>query len=706
MQRRTAALFFIFTLLVASSFAATLTPFDVMRIRTVTSAVISPDGSRIAYTLSVPRNPLDKDDDGPAFSELHVVDTAGNTRPYITGEVNLTAVKWTPDGRGVSFLMKRGKDEFRSLYVIDLAGGEARRVLTHESDIAEYSWGPDGKRVAYLATEADAKKKKDLSKKGFTQLVYEESARPVKIWVATLGRDEARKPLPVEGSASDLQWSPTGTLLAFALAPTSLVDDSYTSRKVTIADANDGRIVGRVANPGKLGNLAWSPDAKSIAYISALDAHDDAAGRLMVVSATGGAIRELVPNYPGHVSDVAWRDAATVFYTGDEGVWTAIAEVSADGARKQTIVPPGSLGVNAFDLSRDGRAAALIVDTPQHPAEVYLWQRGGAAPKRLTNSNGWLGTYVLAPQEVVRYRARDGLEIEGLLIRPLNEQRGRRYPLIINVHGGPEAHYRNGWLTNYSSPGQVAAARGFAVFYPNYRGSTGRGVEFTRASYKDPAGKEFDDLVDAITHLAATGLVDKSKVGITGGSYGGYASGWAATRLTEHFAASVMFVGISNLASKWGTTDIPNEEFLVHAGRYPSDDWQFHLQRSPVYYARQSRTPTLILHGRDDPRVHVSQSLDLYRHLKQFGKAPVRLVLYPGEGHGNSRAASRVDYNLRMMQWFEHYLLGAGGAPPAYELTYELPKPEGGTTEATTAPKQEPQRQEELKKKNDPARQP
>jgi dipeptidyl aminopeptidase/acylaminoacyl peptidase len=273
----------------------------------------------------------------------------------------------------------------------------------------------------------------------------------------------------------------------------------------------------------------------------------------------------------------------------------------------------------------------------------------------------------------VRYRARDGLELEGLLIRPMDAQPGVRYPLILVAHGGPESHYSNGWLTSYSSPGQVAAARGFAVFYPNYRGSTGRGVAFSKLSQADAAGKEFDDLVDGVDHLVGMGLVERARVGITGGSYGGYASAWAATRYSDRFAASVMHVGISDNVSKFGTSDIPYELNLVHHRKWPWEDWTYFLERSPIYHVDKSRTPILILHGADDPRVHPGQSLELYRHLKVRTKTPVRLVLYPGEGHGNRRAASRLDYNLRLMQWMEHYLKGPGGAPPAPELSYEEP---------------------------------
>lgn len=271
----------------------------------------------------------------------------------------------------------------------------------------------------------------------------------------------------------------------------------------------------------------------------------------------------------------------------------------------------------------------------------------------------------------MRYRARDGLELEGILIRPLDAIPGRRYPLILAVHGGPESHMSNGWLTHYSNPGQVGAAQGFAVFYPNYRGSTGRGVAFSKLGQGDPAGAEFDDLVDTVDHLVSTGLVDPGRVGITGGSYGGCATAWASTFYTERFAAGVMFVGISDKISKLGTTDIANEEYLVHARKRPRENWQFFLERSPIYHATKSRTPLLILHGQEDPRVNPGQSLELYRYLKLHDNAPVRLVWYPGEEHGNRRAAARLDYNLRMMRWFRHYLQGDGGAAPDPDLEYQ-----------------------------------
>lgn len=648
---------------------------DVARLRAVTSAEIAPDGTRVAYLLAVPRAPM-KDEDGGAWTELHVVDREGNSRPYVTGEVNVSDLQWTPDGKSLSFLAKRGKDKHKSLYVIPVDGGEARNILKHGNDISSYSWSADGKRVAFIAEDEPSKKKKELKEKGFKQEIYEEEWDKSHVWIAT-PFEEGSKPRKLElpGIPSELHWGPVAARIAVALAPTPLIDDHYMRRKLYVYDADSGELVSSFQNPGKLGEVTWSPDGEHLAVLAAEDLNDPSEGRLMIAALADGLLRQPIPNYEGEFHSLVWQDPETVMYLSDEGVWSTLGEVRISGEQRKTHIPPGHAVLNRLSLSADGRCGAMLSSKPEHPSEVYLMCHGGTGMKRLTNSNPWLDEMKLAKQEVVEWTARDGLRLQGILIRPLNEEPGKRYPLILCVHGGPEAHDRMGWTTRYSDPGQVGAAMGFAVFYPNYRGSTGRGVAFSRMGQADYAGKEFDDLVDAVDHLVAMGLADKDKVGITGGSYGGFATAWASTYYSDRFAAGVMFVGLSNLISKYGTTDIPNEMYLVHGRKKLWDDWQWFLDRSPVYHVQKSKTPLLIVHGKDDPRVDRGQSMELYRQLKLLNQAPVRLVLYPGEGHGNRKAAARLDYNIRMMQWFAHYLKGPGGAPPEPDLDYGLEKP-------------------------------
>jgi dipeptidyl aminopeptidase/acylaminoacyl peptidase len=663
-----------FALVVACTVTAlaqeAFTPHHVAKIRTVATVAASPDGTEIAYVLAVPRIPF-QDEDGAAWTELHVVKADGQSRPYVTGAVNVAGVRWTTDGRGLAFLARRTGDSSRVLYVVPRDGGEAQRVLTHATDIAVYEFSPDGRQVAFVAREAPSTERQDLERRGFNQEIFEETLQPQRVWVAPIdgGTAGAARLVDLPGSASTLAWSPDGTRLVVLYAPTPLVDDDLMERRVHVIDPAAGTLVTKIDNPGKIGQVGWSPDGSTLALVSAVDINDPSEGRLMVVPATGGALRDLMPAYEAHVRAFAWQDNDTLVFMADEGVHSAIGEVRKDGTGRRTIVAPDGPVINAMDRASNG-AVALVAHTPSHPAEVFLLDAKATAPKRLTDNNPWLSPMRLARQEVVTFKARDGLELQGILVRPLDEQAGQRYPLILTVHGGPEARDTNGWVTSYANAGQVGAAQGFAVFYPNYRGSTGRGVAFSKLGQGDAAGKEFDDLVDAVDHLVDIGLIDRAKVGITGGSYGGYASAWGATYYTERFAAAVMFVGISNKVSKVGTTDIANEEYHVHALKRPWEDWQFVLERSPVYHAEKSRTPTLILHGTADPRVHPTQSLEFYRHLKLHGNTPVRLVRYPGEGHGNARAASRLDYNLRLMRWMTHYLKGPGGDPPPHELEY------------------------------------
>jgi dipeptidyl aminopeptidase/acylaminoacyl peptidase len=231
-------------------------------------------------------------------------------------------------------------------------------------------------------------------------------------------------------------------------------------------------------------------------------------------------------------------------------------------------------------------------------------------------------------------------------------------------------------------PPQVLAGRGYFVFLPNYRSSTGYGVEVIHTDHVgNPAGKEFDDIADGIDYLVEKGLVDPERVGLGGGSYGGYAAAWFSSYYTEKVKAVCMLVGISDLISKRGTTDIPYEELYVHSGRKLQDMWELALERSPLYYADKSKTAVLILGGQDDTRVDPSQSMEYYRQLKMAGNTPVRLVQYPGEGHGNQKQPGRADVLYRTLEWMDWYVKDGkplDGPMPALDLSdsygLQLPK--------------------------------
>jgi dipeptidyl aminopeptidase/acylaminoacyl peptidase len=650
-----------------TALATPLTLEDVNAIKQVVTVRMNPAGDRIAYLLQVPRE-IYVDDDGKPYRELHVTDLKGNSTPYVIGDVEITNIAWAADGKSMFFLAKRDEEaDFNSLYRIAMTGGEAELLFTHVNSISRVYPSPDGSVLAFTATEAPPEKSKELEEKGFKAVVYEESVLPSKVWMLDLETLEATvHDLP--GSASNFTWSSDGSRYAVAMAPTPLVDDSFTSRDIHVVDAARGKVQSKMGSVGKLGSFAFSPDGERIAYVGSVNINDPSAGRLYVASSSGGERRELVPEHLGHVSNLVWGDDGNVRWLGNRGVYTEWATGPIIGTQSPGPAPRSGPIVRAVHGNPGQDAVAAIADTPQHPPELYLL-RDGAEAVRLTHSNPFLSERELAKQEAITYKARDGLEIEAILIHPLTRVRGGN-PLVVMAHGGPESNFSNGWMTSYSKPGQVFAANGYAVVYPNYRGSTGRGIEFSKLDQHDYAEEEFNDLVDAKRHLVEEGLVDPDRVGITGGSYGGYASMWSASALTEEYAAAVAFVGISDHLSKFGTGDIPYEMYNAHALAWPWDDWMWLLKRSPIYHAGNTKTPLLIMGGDKDPRVDPGQSMEMYRFVKIRTDTPVRLVIYPGEVHGNHNTAAQYDYSLRLMRWMDHYLKGEGGEPPPYELDH------------------------------------
>lgn len=645
---------------------------DIPKIKSVLQSAVSPNGERIAYTRSLPRE-LYSDKNGKNYAELYLSDDKGNSRPFITGKVNVGSIEWSSDGKFVYFLAKFTGEKFTQLYRIPVNGGERQKVMgLKDTSISRYDISPDGKQVAILAMPAKDKSDKKLKELGFQAEVYEMGLKNKQLYVTNLAIEEKALKLDaydIKGYVSDMNWSATGEQLLVKTQPTALIDDSYTKAQWHVMNMADQKITLSIATEGKLGTAEFSYNGKHIAVIGAEDKHDPASGRLYLANAKTGEISNWLPNFAGHVSDIEWsHNSSKLNFIAQVGTESIVANIKPSSNKYKTQLKAGNIIASNLSVSDSDKTIVVKGHTAKHPNEIFMLR--GKKSTRISDSNPWLNDKKFAKQKSITIKARDGVEVGGILVYPLGYQKDKRYPLIMQVHGGPESHEKNGWVTSYSKPGQMGAARGYAVFYPNYRGSTGKGVEYSKLGQNDYAGKEFDDLVDMKNYLVEQGLVDSKRVGITGGSYGGYASAWAATKLTEHFAASVMFVGISNQLSKFGTTDISNEMHLVHARSYPWDKWQYYLERSPIYWVHQSKTPLLIMHGKDDPRVHPGQSMEMYRYMKVQGK-DVRLVYYPGEGHGNRKVAAQYDYSIRLMRWMDNYLMEGNTEMPDYKVAHK-----------------------------------
>lgn len=650
-------LFFAILLAPLPAFARPLTPEDVARMETAAQIAISPDGQHIAFTTVHMPDVTQGEEDGLARQELKLATGPEKERAFLPAEMHVDAVRFSPDGRVISFIWaeKGSKD---AVWGIPVDGGGHRKLAgLADSHVLDYRWSPDGETLYLLAEPEPEIASENARKAGFNAIVFEEEPRFNRMLAARSSEKPDLQPrlIPVPGQVSSLEITPDGREAIVQSAPTPSVDDAYTNKRVHILDLATGQVRRVIATNGKIGDMEIAPDGKSLSLIAATDRNDPSPTTLYLVDMSTGALRALNEGAAEAAIDAEYLADGQLAVVVHKGARSALRFYDTQGwfAREQQL---GDLA--ATSLEAGGGRLAVRASSASHPPELFMAE--GEELRRWTRHNPWLSQVDLGPQRIITYTARDGQMIEGVLIEPVGGTGKGGAPTILDIHGGPESHDSNGWNTSYSAPGQVAAGRGYAVFLPNYRGSTAYGSAFSKQHQGDYAGKEFNDLADARQALANMGVTNSRKVGITGGSYGGFAAAWGATALSDQFAAAVMFVGVSDLISKFGTTEIPNEMYLVHSRKWPWDDWEAMLERSPIYHAGKARTPLLILHGLDDRRVDPGQSLELYRSIKTRTDTPVRLVLYPGEGHGNRRAAARYDYNLRMMEWFDRYLLGVG----------------------------------------------
>jgi dipeptidyl aminopeptidase/acylaminoacyl peptidase len=654
------SIIFMFSLAQFGDAGEVFTDRDVLQTQTCKDAQISPDGQWIAYTVEKLRAPNDKP--GNNYNELYVISTQSKKIiPFITGEVSISKIRWSPDSSRLAFLTNRGEKAKTQVWMIPVDGGEARQITDSETNVNDFQWHPSQNKIAYIAETPQSEKEKKLAEKGYEFIYFEENLKHKNIYMIDLDKKAKDNPeqLTRDKTAWNFVFSPDGNTIAAAISPKNLIDHRYMFQKIYLLDIKMQKLEQLTDNPGKLGEYHFSPDGSKMVYTAALERKDHAVSQVYVIDIKTKEQKNLtIPDFRGHVKWAVWKDSKTILYHAGEGMWPSLSLVPAAGGKRNIILDSHTTGITFEDasFSKDFKYAAFVGSSPNIPGEIFYWKVGQKTVNQLTNVNPWLSQRKLGKQEINSYKSRDDWDIEGLLIYPVDYREGQTYPLVVIVHGGPESHYSNSWITRYGSPGQVLAGQGFAVFYPNYRASTGYGVKFALEGFRDPAGKEFDDVADGIEFLIKKGIADPERVGLGGGSYGGYAAAWFASYYTKYVRAVCMFVGISDLISKGGTTDIPYEDLYVHMEVPLEGNWEFFLKRSPIYWAYQSKTAVLIMGGTDDPRVHPSQSMEFYRRLKMNNHPAVRLVQYPGEKHGNRKQPGQIDALYRILQWYDWYV--------------------------------------------------
>lgn len=651
------------TLLLASTHASAqdkvLTPELILTVNTITEAQLSPDGSLIAFQVFRPRRHDEKP--GPAVGEIWMMPADGQS-PYRFTYNDKTdrSPQWSPDGKTIAFLSQRGEAGQTQIYLISVSGGEAMQLTKAENSVLSFKWSPDGSRIAYTMTDPRTKEESEAEREGRDWVVADQNYKHSRLYIINLTTKETKQVTSRPLTVHDFDWAPDGKRLVLAATETPLVDDSYMRVKLMVVSAEGGEPTLVAKTEGKLNQPRWSPDGRWIAWLGATAMNDPYAGSVFVVSPEGGTTENLLKDYQGTAVWLGWQPGkpATIVFAGIERQANVLHAIDTATRRRVPISDQAIVYSGGPSFSRDGKLMAIAANAPKHPNEVFFGEVNKPLG-RATTFNPQLTDLKLGEQEVIRWKSVDGWEIEGVIVKPVGYQRGKRYPTVISPHGGPESADLNGWLGSYSRWGQMLAGRGFVVFYPNYRGSIGRGVAFAKADHRDLMGKEFQDMLAGIDYLIKEGITDPDRVGVGGGSYGGYTSAWAATYASERFKAAIAWMGITNWYSMTGTSDIFWENSTVHWDAMMYDNYELYLERSPIRHIKKANTPTLIIHGAVDPRVPIGQSQELYTALKWKG-VPAEFVTYPREGHGVSERAHQLDFMKRVIAWFEKYL----GSPP------------------------------------------
>ena len=638
---------------------STFTPEDLLQLKSARGTQISPDGSELIYSISTPRTSNEKA--GSSHSKYYRMNLkSGESKLLFAEEIKGSSPQWNPNGDYIGF-KKKDEAGIYQVYGLHIKSGNIKQLTYSDLSIGSYKLNPIGIGLAYTLRQPKSDREKELNKRGYGFIFYEENLKSNMLYVSSFNPETKQndiKQLTFENNVWNFEFNMQGTQIAATITEKPLIDQSYMFRKIYVIDIASGESKLVLDNKGKLGNYTFSPHGKSLAYTGALNLNDHAVSQLFIIDLATTEKKNITPaDFHAHINWATWKNDKELLFKSGEGVYPKLSLISIDGGERKVLLDAADNGLifGTPSISQNFKKFIFTANTPNDPGNIYQWN-GKKKLEKITDLNPQLASKTLAKQEVFQYPARDGEKIDGVILYPIGYDVSQKYPLIVYVHGGPESHHSNGWLSRYSTPGQVMANNGYLVVYLNYRASTGYGVEFAMEGFMDPAGKEFDDIADAMEYLIKEKGADRERIGMAGGSYGGYASAWFATYYTDYVRAVCDFVGISNIISKKGTTDIAYEELYVHSGEPLEKQWQMNLERSPIYWAHQSKTATLIYGGADDPRVHPSQSMELYRRMKMNDHPAVRLVQYPGEGHGNRKQVGQIDVLYRQIEWLDWYV--------------------------------------------------
>jgi dipeptidyl aminopeptidase/acylaminoacyl peptidase len=617
--------------------ARALTPEMCLDRRSIGDLRLSPDGSRLALVVSEPLKA------GVSRRNIWLYDFGADTlEPFTTSTKSDTRPRWSPDGKSLGFLSTR--DGVSQVYAIPLSGGEARVLVESKTGIDSFEWSPDGKRVAFETTvpktAEEEKKEKD---KDDAKVVGRPEGKPL-LQVMDLETKSVRTLVQGAWRVGEYAWLPDGT--ALAARATDDPQRELFSDKIYRISVPDGTMTLLESPAGPFQSLRVSPDGKLLAYIGCRgdgpDAHD-----LLVLPLGGGPVKNLTAEAIDRpVESFEWEDPGHLFLRCQTGFGTTFYSVGLDGQAARSDWTPT---LNGGTFAKGGSRMACVADSAVDLPELWAAGSPGSWRKKSRFNRDWDAVKLLKP-EIVSYPSFDGKTIEAALLKPEGAAGGARVPAVILVHGGPTG----AWTDHFQSWGQLLAARGFAVLYPNVRGSTGYGHAFAASNRRDWGGGDYRDVLAGMDWLIGRGIADPDRVGIGGWSYGGYMAAWAVTQ-TSRFKASVSGAPMTDLVMEYGTEDPGINAEDTWAMGTPYKDLSLFLERSPLTHVDKVRTPILILCGENDATDPVGQCYEFDRGLRRCG-AVSELVVYPREGHGIREEKHQTDVLDRIVAWFEKYL--------------------------------------------------
>lgn len=633
-----------------------LTAEAIVSLRTIQSLAISPSGESIVYVVNEPLPDAQSKD--PANTELWLTTVDRKINKRLTDQPGTDfAAQWSPDGSAIAFLSSRGGREGTQIYSIDPKSGTTRRLTDHETGISSYAWSPDGKRIAFLALEpldTAAKTKRDH---GDDEMVFtlsddNQHASPQRLWILDLASGKERLVPTEHYHVTSVSWSPDGARLLLTVSDEANLDHEWTRSKVAVAEAAGGKVKIYCPTQGRVLKLKWRPDGKGISFLmSSAQGREAAASSLYLCSEEGAQPQNLTQDMPFTVQGYHWLpNGQSLILTIAERNSRYLAHFDLSTRKIRRLSAHEQVVSADPSLSVAGNQLAIAVETPNTPPDLWAGKVEGPL-QQVTRLNPQLEEFQYGETEDVEWTATDGLKITGVLVKPVGYQAGHRYPLIVQVHGGPEGVELNGFQINWA---QFFAAHDYAVFLPNFRGSVGRGVNYTVINNRDFGGKDFQDILSGVDFLVQKGIADQDRLGIGGWSYGGFMSAWAVTQ-TNRFKASVVGVGVSNWFSLMGQTPVPLWTVQVHFEDWPSDNPTAFRKNSPIEFVKNVKTPTLWIHGEVDPMIALSQSREFFRAL-QHNNVPSQLVVFPREGHGLREPVHRKRAYDRILKWYDRYV--------------------------------------------------